>query len=147
MSYQRTVRSSCRAAYPVCARARFRQGASVPGLACARRCSFLPVRACCARRRYADLWCSGPTLPCSESGFGFSGRLIRANVFPRSVCAEGVYLKFGERKGVCPLGRVFCIGRICERLCLNSNALRCSALQTYATRRPCETGGLMNAQP
>jgi hypothetical protein len=50
-------------------------------------------------------------LCCSESGLGFSCRPIRANVFARSVCAEGVYLKFGERQDVCPLGRVFCIGR------------------------------------
>ena len=69
--------------------------------------TMLPAWARCARRRYADFfWCSGRTLPCSESGFGFSRRLIRANVFARSVCAEGVYLKPGARHEACPFGNV-----------------------------------------
>jgi hypothetical protein len=75
------------------------------------------------------------------------GRRIRANVFTRSVCAAGVYLKFGERQDVCPLGRVFCIGGLGERLSGNSNALGRSVLQTCATRSPREASMLNERAP
>ena len=39
----------------------------------------------------------------------FSCRLIRAKVFPRSVCVADVYVNSEERQDACPLGRVFCM--------------------------------------
>ena len=85
-------------------------------------------------------------LPCSESAAGLDGRRIRPNVFTTSVCAAGVYLKFGERQDVCPLGNVFCIGRFDESQLFNSNATGSSVLQTSATPLPCEAGTLSDRQ-
>jgi hypothetical protein len=55
---------------------------------------------------------------------------------------SGRVLELRGRQDACPLGRVFCIDRVCERLPLNSNAPRCAALQTCVTRPQREAGVL-----
>ena len=62
----------------------------------------------------AFLAVNGHTFARSSSDCPVSCPLIRAKVFPRSVWVADVYLNCEERQDVCPLGGVFCIGRVSE---------------------------------